>query len=91
MLSLRKSLSAATIAKLAEPTGRAASSREDEWRRHTELLFERLAVAWQIGGLPLDDQKMLLGRYRMADAETQQWVRRTIAEHVERHLPELGA
>lgn len=91
VLTLRKSLSAATIAKLAEPTGRAASSTEDEWRRRTELLFERLAVAWEIAGLPLDDQKLLLGRYRMADAETQEWVRRTIAEHIERHLPELDA
>ena len=89
MLSLRKSLSAATIAKLAEPTGRAASSREDEWRRRTELLFERLAVRWQIAGLPLDDQKLLLGRYRMADQATQDWVRATLAAHLERYIPEL--
>ena len=33
---------------------------------------------------------MLLGRYRMADAATQQWVRETIARHVERHIPELA-
>jgi hypothetical protein len=33
---------------------------------------------------------MLLGRYRMADDETRRWVRRTIAEHLERHIPELG-
>jgi hypothetical protein len=33
---------------------------------------------------------MLLGRYRMADAATQQWVRETIAGHVERHIPELA-
>jgi hypothetical protein len=38
--------------------------------------------------LPLDDQAMLLGRYRMADAETQAWVRQTIAVHVERYLPD---
>jgi hypothetical protein len=50
------------------------------------MLFERLAVSWVIAGLPLDDQAMLLGRYRMADSETQDWVRRTIAEHVERHF-----
>ena len=60
------------------------------WHRRTEMLFERLAVRWEIAGLPLDDQKMLLGRYRMAESETQDWVRRTIAEHVERHIPELG-
>ena len=55
-----------------------------------EMLFERLAVRWVIAGLPLDDQKMLFGRYRMADADTQTWVRRTIAEHLERHIPELA-
>ena len=32
---------------------------------------------------------MLLGRYRMADAETQRWVRATIDAHLERFLPEL--
>jgi hypothetical protein len=90
VLTLRCSLSAATIAKLREPDARAASSPEDVWRRRTELLFERLAAGWEIAGLPLDDQKMLLGRYRMADAETQRWVRRTIAEHLERHIPELA-
>ena len=90
VLTLRESLSEGTVAKLGErPRGEAASP-EDAWRRRTELLFERLAVRWEIAGLPLDDQKMLLGRYRMADAETQRWVRRTIAEHVERHIPELS-
>jgi hypothetical protein len=54
------------------------------------VLFERLAVRWEIAGLPLEDQKMLLGRYRMADADTQRWVRETIARHLERHIPELA-
>lgn len=90
VLSLRQSLSAGTIAKIGEPPAGHAASLEDAWRRRTEALFERLAVNWEIAGLPLDDQKMLLGRYRMADAETQEWVRRTIAEHVERHIPELA-
>ncbi len=90
VLRLRESLSPGTIAKLRESTGRAASSTDDEWRRRTEMLFERLAVSWEIAGLPLDDQKMLLGRFRMADAQTQRWVRRTIANHLERHIPELA-
>jgi hypothetical protein len=89
VLSLRGELSAGTVRKLREQGGRAASSADDVWRRRSELLFERLAVSWEIAGLPLEDQKMLLGRYRMADAETQRWVRQTIAAHVERHLPEL--
>src|SRR6478672_10713770 len=90
VLSLRQSLSAGTIAKIGEPPAGAASSIDDAWRRRSELLFERLAVRWEIAGLPLTDQAMLLGRYRMADAETQRWVRETIAAHVERHIPELA-
>jgi hypothetical protein len=90
VLTLRESLSPGTIAKIGEPPAGDATSLEDAWRRRTELLFERLAVRWEIAGLPLTDQQMLLGRYRMADAETQSWVRRTIAAHLERHIPELA-
>jgi len=90
VLTLRQTLSAGTIAKVGEPPAGDATSQDDAWRRHYEVLFERLAVNWEISGLPLDDQKMLLGRYRMADAETQRWVRRAIAEHLERHIPELA-
>jgi hypothetical protein len=90
VLVLRQALSAGTIAKLSEGPATAATSQEDAWRRHSELLFERLAVSWQIAGLPLTDQKMLLGRYRMADPATQQWVRETIARHLDRYLPELA-
>jgi hypothetical protein len=90
VLTLRKGLSRGTIAKIEERSGGEAGSIEDAWRRRSELLFERLAVRWEIAGLPLDDQKMLLGRYRMADSATQQWVRETIASHLERHIPELA-
>jgi hypothetical protein len=91
VLTLRQSLSPGTIRKIGEPPVRAAASIEDAWKRRTELLFERLVVRWVIAGLPLNDQAMLLARYRMADAETQQWVRATIAAHVERYIPELAA
>jgi hypothetical protein len=90
VLTLRESLSAGTIAKIGEGPATAAASQDDAWRRRSELLFERLAVRWEIAGLPLTDQKMLLGRYRMADQETQRWVRETIAAHLERHIPELA-
>lgn len=89
-LTLRERLSPGTIAKIEAGPATAATSQDDAWRRRTELLFERLAVRWEIAGLPLADQKMLLGRYRMADAVTQEWVRTTIAEHIDRHLPELS-
>ena len=90
VLTLRQTLSAGTIAKVGEPPAGDAASQDDAWQRRSEVLFERRAVSWEIAGLPLEDQKMLLGRYRMADAETQRWVRRTIAEHLERHIPELA-
>jgi hypothetical protein len=91
VLTLRQGLSSGTIAKIgAELPASQAASIDDAWRRRSELLFERLAVEWEIAGLPLGDQAMLLGRYRMADAATQRWVRQTIAEHVERYLPELS-
>lgn len=89
-LTLRQTLSAGTIAKLGEGPATAATTQDDAWKRRTELLFERLAVRWEIAGLPVDDQKMLLGRYRMADAATQEWVRRTIVNHIDQFVPELS-
>ncbi len=91
VLSLRQSLSAGTIAKIGEAPAGAAASLDDAWRRRTEMLFERLVARWEIAGLPLTEQAMLLGRYRIADADTQRWVRETIAVHLERHIPELSA
>ena len=91
VLSLRQSLSAGTIAKIGEAPAGAAASLDDAWRRRTEMLFERLVVRWEIAGLPLTEQAMLLGRYRIADADTRRWVRETIAVHLERHIPELSA
>jgi hypothetical protein len=90
VLTLRQSLSEKTIRKINKPHRRDASSAEDVWARRNEMLFEHLAVRWEIAGLPLDDQKMLIGRYRMADPLTQQWVRETIATHVDRYIPELS-
>lgn len=90
VLTLRATLSQGTIAKIGEGPATAATSLDDAWQRRTELLFERLAVRWEIAGLPMTEQKMLLGRYRMADAATREWVRETIAEHLRKHIPELA-
>jgi hypothetical protein len=90
VLTLRQELSSRTIRKVGPPPRGSGEAVEDAWYRRTEMLFEYLAVSWEIAGLPLDDQKMLLGRYRMADADTQSWVRRTIAGHLERYIPELA-
>lgn len=91
VLTLRDSVSAGTVAKLREGVGDPADTADDVWRRRTEMLFERFAVRWTISGLPLSGQKELLGRYRLADQETQRWVRETIDAHVSRKQPELGS
>ncbi len=89
VLVLRQLLSPGSIAKVKEEMSNAAANVDDIWQRRTELLFERLAVSWEIAGLPLDDQKMMLGRYRMADPETKRWVRETISGHLRQFIPEL--
>ncbi len=91
VLTLRQVISQGSVAKVREEMVNQAANVEDIWQRRTEILFERLAVSWEISGLPLEDQKMLLGRYRMADPETKQWVRQKIAEHVQEFIPELDS
>lgn len=90
MLTLRQELSSGTIRKLQERVGNAAASTEDIWQRREEALFERLVVSWEIADLPMNDQKMLMGRYRMAGAEERGWVRETIARHLAEFIPELS-
>jgi len=90
VLVLRQELSAGTIKQFQAEMVSDAASVDDIWQRRTEMLFERLAVSWEIAGLPLDDQAMLLGRYRMADGDTKRWVRETIVGHVREFVPELA-
>jgi hypothetical protein len=82
VLTLRDELSAGTLRTVRELDSTPAASGEDRWQRRGELLFERLAVRWTLAGLPLEGQKELLARYRMADAETRRWVRETIERHI---------
>lgn len=89
MLVLRRELSDGTIRKLGEAPKGAAATIEDAWQRREEAMFERLTVRWEVAGLPIDDQRMLLGRYRMASNEERGWVRATIAAHVAEFIPEL--
>lgn len=90
VLTVRESLSPGSIRKIAKARAGGAGTVDDDWRRRTEMLFERLVVRWEIAGLPIEEQKLLLARYRMADSESQRWVRRTLAEHVARLIPELA-
>ena len=82
VLTLRDELSGGTLRQLEQLDSKPAASAEDRWQRRAELLFERLAVRWEIAGLPLDKQKELLGRYRMASADERRWVRETLDEHL---------
>jgi hypothetical protein len=88
-LTLRDELSAGTLRMLADLDSSPAASAEDRAQRRVELLFERLAVRWEIAGLPLEGQKELLGRYRMASPGERQQVRRAIAEHLAERHPEV--
>ena len=86
VLTLRDSLSAGTLRKLDDLEARPAASAEDRWQRRLEFLFERLVVRWEIAGLPLEGQKELLGRLRLASAEERRAVTRALGDHLrERH------
>jgi hypothetical protein len=89
VLTLRDELSAGSAKQVRQLDSTPAASAEDRWQRRAELLFERLAVRWTISGLPLEGQKELLGRYRMADGDTRAWIRDTIDRHLEDKQPEL--
>ena len=89
MLTLRDALTGGTLRQLEQLDARPAASAEDRWQRRLELLFERLAVSWEIAGLPLESQKELLGRYRMASSEERQWVRATLTKHLRTRHPDV--
>jgi hypothetical protein len=89
VLTLRDGLSAGTLRKLADLDAKPAASAEDRWQRRVEFLFERLAVRWEIAGLPLEGQRELLGRYRMASSGERQQVRKVLAEHLAQRHPEI--
>jgi hypothetical protein len=89
VLTLRDELSAGTLRKLSDLDAKPAASAEDRWQRRVEFLFERLAVRWEIAGLPLEGQKELLGRYRMASSGERHQVRKILAEHLAARHPEI--
>src|ERR687896_2405584 len=89
VLTLRDSLSEGTLRKLADLDAKPAASAEDRRQRRVEFLFERLAVRWEIAGLPLEGQRELLGRYRMASSEERRRVREALAEHLATRYPDV--
>jgi hypothetical protein len=89
VLTLRDELSTGTLSGLARMDAKPAASAEDRWQRRVEYLFERLAVRWEIAGLPLDGQRELLGRYRMASSDERRAVRAALAEHLQARYPDV--
>jgi hypothetical protein len=89
VLTLRDELSAGTLKALRDLDAKPAASAEDRWQRRVEFLFERLAVRWEIAGLPLKGQKELLGRYRLAGSGEREQVRAALAEHLAARHPEI--
>ena len=90
MLVLRGSLSPASRREYAT-TFAGGLEREDAWQRAVEFLFERLAVSWTIAGVPIDRQKELLGRYRMASGDERRFVREALRAHVAENFPDVQA
>jgi hypothetical protein len=76
---------------LAGSSTAAAATREDAWQRALELLFERLAVRWTIAGAPIERQRELLARFRVASAQERAFVRDTLREHCAEHFPDVRA
>jgi len=91
VLTLRGSLSAGSRRSYAEALAGNPLSREDAWQRAVELLFERLALRWEIAGAPISRQRELLARFRVASAEERAWVREALSAHCAEHFPELQA
>ena len=95
VLTLRGSLTPAArveYAKTLASTGaRASATQEDSWQRAVELLFERLAVRWTIAGAPIERQRELLARFRVASTQERAWVRSALREHCAENFPDVAA
>jgi hypothetical protein len=97
VLTLRGSLKPAARREFAQTLAgagsgaRAAATQDDAWQRAVELLFERLAVRWTIAGAPIERQRELLARFRVATPTERAWVREAIREHCAANFPDVDA
>jgi len=92
MLALRGSLTPAARQRYTDTMTGSPLSQEDAWQRGVELLFELLAVRWEIAGAePIVKQKDLLGRYRFASQDERRWIRDVLREHLAEHFPDVEA
>ncbi len=85
VLELRGSMTPKTRLAYAEIGG----VREDAWQRQVEFLFERLVVRWTIHELPIERQKELLARFRVASPDERAWIRTVLRQHVTEWFPEM--
>lgn len=94
-LTLRGSLTPGARREYADTmsgaAGRAAATQEDAWQQGVELLFERLAMRWTIAGAPIERQKEIVSRFRVATPEERAWVREALREHCAEHFPDVQA
>jgi hypothetical protein len=91
VLTLRGAMTPKTRQAYAAVLSGHPLSQEDAWQRAVEFLFERLAVRWEIAGVPTEGQKALLVRFRVATADERRFVRDALREHVAEHFPEVQA
>jgi hypothetical protein len=91
VLTLRGSLSPGSRAEYTRALAASPLSREDAWQRGIELLFERLAVRWTIAGAPIERQRDLLARFRVASGPERAWVREVLREHCAENFPDVDA
>jgi hypothetical protein len=91
VLTLRGSLTPGTRREYAQALAGNPLSQEDAWQRAVELLFERLAVRWEIAGAPIERQRELLARFRAASASERAWVREVLRTHCAEHFPDVRA
>ena len=91
VLTLRGSLTPGARRDYAQTLASNPLSREDAWQRAVELLFERLAVRWTIAGAPIERQRELLMRFRVASSDERAWVREVLREHCAEHFPDVKA
>jgi hypothetical protein len=91
VLTLRGSLTPGARREYAQALAGNLLSQEDAWQRAVELLFERLAVRWEIAGAPIERQRELLARFRAASTAERAWIRQVLREHCAEHFPDVNA
>jgi hypothetical protein len=91
VLTLRGALTIGSRREYERALAGSPLSREDASQRALELLFEHLAVRWVIAGVPINRQRELLARLRIAPQAQRAWVREVLREHCAEHFPDVHA